>query len=74
MQDSPEIIALLTEVRDLLREQGERYREMAARSVAQQEVGIAMARRAQRVLAPLLGFVVLVLIAVVVWLYVLLNR
>jgi len=74
METTPEILALLTEIRDLLREQGAQYREMAARSVAQQAEGIAMARRAQRVIAPILAIVLVVLLATVVWLWGILNR
>jgi len=35
--------------------------------VAQQEEGIAIARRAQRVVAPLLVFVLIALVAAVAW-------
>jgi type VI protein secretion system component VasF len=74
METTPEILALLTEIRDLLREQGAQYREMAARSVTQQAEGIAIARRAQRVIAPILAIVLVVLLAAVVWLWGIVNR
>lgn len=74
MDQSAEVLALLTEIRDLLREQGTQYREMASRSVTQQAEGIALARRAQRVIAPILAVVVVALLAALFWLYSMLNR
>ena len=74
MEQSPEVIALLTEIRDLLRKQGERYEEMATRSVEQQKEGIAIARRAQRFIVPILIVAGLALVVVLGWLLPMLAR
>lgn len=74
MEQPPEVIALLTEIRDLLRAQGERYEKMATQSVEQQQEGIRIARRAQRFIVPILIVAALALIAVLGWLLPMLVR
>ncbi|MHC4223775.1 MAG: hypothetical protein ACYSX0_07360 [Planctomycetota bacterium] len=65
MENESQLAPLLTEIRDLVREQTDLYKEMARRSIANQEQSMAMVRAGQRMYRRL-AFVVLVVVALLI--------
>jgi CHASE3 domain sensor protein len=65
MENQSQLAPLLTEIRDLVREQTDLYKEMARRSIENQEQSMAMVRAGQRMYRRL-AFVVLIVVALLI--------
>ena len=65
MDNESQLVPLLAEIRDLVREQTDLYKEMARRSIENQEQSMAMVRAGQRTYRKF-AFAVLVVVALLI--------